>query len=708
MYMEHSILMLFFFLIQRQLIVLGTVEERICRTEECLTAAKRILLNMNASVSPCEDFYEFSCGGFVKRVQIPDNKNEISSFSLVHDKLFELIKDILELDSIENEPKSFYLARNYYKACMNKSAIESLGLKPMEKVIKDLGGWPLRQGKSWNESSYLWYDKLRILRGKGLPINQFFSLNVGSDLKNHTRLRISLDQPGFNLHSAYLKKGDADEGVKAYFNYMVEIALLFGGKFNASMDEMFEVLKFENKLANITIPNEQRRNLSKMYHVMTIEELSQMDPSTPWLDCINNILRVTKVNVTQEIIVYSPSYFKDFAMLIRKTPIRVQANFLIWSVISSSMSYLNEEARHIQFKYIQKLTGAKTMSERWKTCVGETKSRLGIHIGSMYVRQYFPEKAKTAAQSIVSYIKKEFEKLLRQNKWSDEETKAKALKKVKAMHENIGYPNEILNNTVIDILYEGLDLGESTYFENVHSLFKWTMDYVFFKIENEIKSYDWTDLVTPTVVNAFYNPLTNSINIPAGILQGNFFSLHRPNYLNFGAIGMAIGHEITHGFDDTGRQFNFEGDLFDWWNPSTKLKFINKTKCIIEEYGDFAYPKLNTTVNGVNTLGENIADNGGLKVAYRAYASWLNQTSFPEPLLPGLNFTEKQLFWISNANLWCTKIRAKTLEQKIRRDVHTPAMFRVLGAFSNMVKFAEDFQCPIGSPMNPKIKCEVW
>ncbi|CAB4062691.1 MMEL1 [Lepeophtheirus salmonis] len=630
-YMEHSILMLFFFLIQRQLIVLGTVEERICRTEECLTAAKRILLNMNASVSPCEDFYEFSCGGFVKRVQIPDNKNEISSFSLVHDKLFELIKDILELDSIENEPKSFYLARNYYKACMNKSAIESLGLKPMEKVIKDLGGWPLRQGKSWNESSYLWYDKLRILRGKGLPINQFFSLNVGSDLKNHTRLRISLDQPGFNLHSAYLKKGDADEGVK--------VSLLFGGKFNASMDEMFEVLKFENKLANITIPNEQRRNLSKMYHVMTIEELSQMDPSTRWLDCINNILRVTKVNVTQEIIVYSPSYFKDFAMLIRKTPIRVQANFLIWSVISSSMSYLNEEARHIQFKYIQKLTGAKTMSERWKTCVGETKSRLGIHIGSMYVRQYFPEKAKTAAQSIMR------------------KQKAKALKK--------GW---ILGNPLISkmcIVY-----------------FKWTMDYVFLKIENEIKSYDWTDLVTPTVVNAFYNPLTNSINIPAGILQGNFFSLHRPNYLNFGAIGMAIGHEITHGFDDTGRQFNFEGDLFDWWNPSTKLKFINKTKCIIEEYGDFAYPKLNTTVN----------------VAYRAYASWLNQTSFPEPLLPGLNFTEKQLFWISNANLWCTKIRGKTLEQKIRRDVHTPAMFRVLGAFSNMVKFAEDFQCPIGSP----------
>jgi len=226
----------------------------------------------------------------------------------------------------------------------------------------------------------------------------------------------------------------------------------------------------------------------------------------------------------------------------------------------------------------------------------------------------------------------------------------------------------------------------------------------------KVNKTDWVRHGNPAVVNAFYSPLENSIQFPAGILQGVFFGSGRPKYLNYGAIGWVIGHEITHGFDDQGRQFDKEGNLRNWWHPDTSSRYLNKAECIIGQYSNYNFPELdNLPVNGINTQGENIADNGGIKEAYRAYNKWV-QNNGQEPLLPGLNYTQRQMFWLSGANVWCSKARPQALKLSVLTGAHSPDKFRVQGTFSNMAGFSRDWGCPAGSNMNPakQDKCKVW
>ncbi|GAB6031348.1 NEDD8 protease Nep2 [Chamberlinius hualienensis] len=225
--------------------------------------------------------------------------------------------------------------------------------------------------------------------------------------------------------------------------------------------------------------------------------------------------------------------------------------------------------------------------------------------------------------------------------------------------------------------------------------------------ENRVSIQKWQDIGAVAIVNAYYSPSQNLIMFPAGILQGVFFGSDRPKYINYGAIGFVIGHEITHGFDDQGRQFDEIGNLKGWWESETDMKFQNKTKCIIDQYSQYNMPEVNMTINGINTQGENIADNGGVKEAYQAYQKWVLNNG-EEDLLPGLNITQLQAFWMSFANVWCSKTRPEAMILRILTGVHSPQKFRVNGVVSNSPQFANDFNCPVGSPMNPEHKCVVW
>jgi len=246
------------------------------------------------------------------------------------------------------------------------------------------------------------------------------------------------------------------------------------------------------------------------------------------------------------------------------------------------------------------------------------------------------------------------------------------------------------------------------HFQNGIEIGKWSTAYVWSKMREKVDKTDWKRHDTPAIVNAFYSPIENSIQFPAGILQGNFFGSDRPAYMNYGGIGWVIGHEITHGFDDSGRQFNGNGNLAQWWQPEAEENYLAKAQCIIWQYGNYTAESINVNLNGINTQGENIADNGGIKEAYKAYGSWVKRNG-QEPRLPGFSkFSPKQMFWISAGNTWCSKYRDFALERRIRTGAHSPGPFRVKGPFSNSPDFARDFQCPLGSQMNPVKKCEVW
>jgi membrane metallo-endopeptidase-like protein 1 len=276
------------------------------------------------------------------------------------------------------------------------------------------------------------------------------------------------------------------------------------------------------------------------------------------------------------------------------------------------------------------------------------------------------------------------------------------------MTSHIAYPDELLDDSKLNAFYENLEVNDNDYYTSVLNLTKFGTDYSFSKLRQPVNKSDWITHSKTAIVNAFYSAIENSIQFPAGILQGAFFSSDRPRYMNYGAIGFVIGHEITHGFDDQGRQFDKQGNLVDWWAEETKKRYLEKALCIIKQYGNYTAHEVGLKLNGINTQGENIADNGGVKEAYYAYNVWTKRHGV-EPRLPGLqDYTPQQMFWISAANVWCSKYRPETLKNRITTGFHSPGRFRIIGPFSNLEDFSNDFRCPLGSNMNPVKKCQVW
>merc|ERR1719412_1402680 len=437
--------------------------------------------------------------------------------------------------------------------------------------------------------------------------------------------------------------------------------------------------------------------------------MSSIADIVDWTSYVNNVLTedLLQVDSNERVVVSTPDYLRNFTSIINSEPKRNVANYMLWRAARASIGFLNKDARDIIEEYSRNVTGKKATTPRWKSCVGSASGSFSAAVGKMYVIKHFKEGAKESVLEMVNDIKEEFRNIFNQIDWMDAETRERAHLKLDAIKDYIGYPEEILVNSNLEDLYQGLEISPTNYFQNGINMSIWSTDYHWKKLREKVDKTDWKRHAYPAVVNAFYSSIENSIQFPAGILQGIFFSKDRPSYMNYGSIGWVIGHEITHGFDDQGRQYNSDGNLENWWEFETFAKFLNKTRCIIEQYGSYRVEDLDLNLNGITTQGENIADNGGIKEAYRAYEKW-TQRHGQEDILPGLNMNQKQLFWLSAANVWCSKYRPKALERRIRTGAHSPGMFRVKGPFSNSREFARDFNCPLGSTYNPANKCEVW
>ncbi|KAH8340769.1 hypothetical protein KR059_006680, partial [Drosophila kikkawai] len=693
-----------------------------CLTQECIHTASTVLRKMKPEVEPCDNFYEFACGTYLEEENIPDDKVSISTFSVISDKLQEQLKDIITAERPETEPKHFRLPNLLYKACMNKTLIENLGAEPIKRVAEKLGGWPLIKGESWNaDDSWTWQEQVKKFRAAGFSMDYIIDFSIGVDLQNSTKRLIDLDQSALALSREYLVKGFNETLVTAYYEYMVDVAVLFGADKEKAKTELLTSLEFEIALANISWPNEKRRNSSELYNLRTPAQLQAAYPYVQWVDYMNALLPEGLNVADDEMINLSvPSFFEDLGKLLAKTPKRVIANYMFWRIHGFSVGFLSEEFRKRQLQYATALSGRQEQEARWKECVDIATGRLvcwsgchgsvlglGISVGSLYVRKHFHKDSKANALEMVNDIRNVFNDILDEVIWMDAKTKKEAKEKLHSMATHIGYPDEMLDNEKLATYYAKLDIDPDKYFESFLGMNIFGTDYSFNKLRLPVNKTDWVRHARPAIVNAFYSSLENSIQFPAGILQGHFFNAQRPKYMNFGAIGYVIGHEITHGFDDQGRQFDVKGNLRDWWQPDTQKAYLAKAKCIIEQYGNYTEKATGLNLNGINTQGENIADNGGVKESYIAYRRWA-QKHGPEKKLPGLDYTPEQMFWVAAGQTWCAKYRKESLKMRITTGVHSPSEFRVLGSLSNMKDFAKDFQCPDGSPMNPVQKCEVW
>ncbi|CAL4164070.1 unnamed protein product, partial [Meganyctiphanes norvegica] len=350
----------------------------------------------------------------------------------------------------------------------------------------------------------------------------------------------------------------------------------------------------------ITLPPTERLNYTKIYNKMSLYDLIKLSPEIPWMEYTNTIMQpMFSIQATEPIGVWATDFLKKIGILINKTPKRTQANYIMWHVVMRSVPYLNQAARNVKLQYDKKLRGVKKQLPKWKKCVEkivDDEGRLRIAIAAPYVRKYFKEDAKHAADEMVTYIQEEFDNILHNIEWMDDATRQRALKKSDSMYSSIAYPPELLDDSKIHEYYDGLIINKGDFLQQNLNMSKFGVHSNLKELRDEVDKKDWREYAKAAQVNAYYNSLSNAIMFPAGILQGVYFNADRPMYQNFGGIGFVIGHEITHGFDNTGKQFDANGNLRNWWEKETEKKYYEKARCIIEQYGNFTVPELGLNV----------------------------------------------------------------------------------------------------------------
>uniref|UniRef100_A0A8C4DZD1 Membrane metallo-endopeptidase-like 1 n=1 Tax=Dicentrarchus labrax TaxID=13489 RepID=A0A8C4DZD1_DICLA len=617
--------------------------DSVCTTADCVTAAARLLQNMDKSVKPCDNFYQYACGGWLERHVIPETSSRHSVFDILRDKLEIVLKGVLEMEN-EQDRDAIRKAKILYNSCMNESLIEQRDSQPLLRLIDCIGDWPVASD-DWNtttEDAWSLEDTLATLTAR-FHKKVLLDMYVWTDDRDSRRHIIYIDQPGLGMPSRdyYFNDGNYK---KAYLHFMVSIAKITREDRNLTQDddrvweEMMQVLELETDIANATSPAEERQDVTVLYNKMTLGELQ------------------------------------------------------------STFSF-----------NVRTLYGTTVEDAWWRECVRYVQSSMENAVGALYVRETFAGESKQMVSDLIGKIQKAYVETLEELSWMDAPSKEKAREKAMAIKEHIGYPDHILQETnqKLDQEYAHLNFSEEHYFENILENLKSEAHKSLKKLREPVDPNLW--IIGAAVVNAFYSPNRNQIVFPAGILQPPFFSKQQHQALNFGGIGMpkptnAVYHSLSFNNDNNKN----DGNMLNWWSNYSAEHFKEQSQCMVQQYGNFNWKLAGgQNVSGISTLGENIADNGGVRQAYKAYLKWVKMVG-EEPRLPGLDMDHKQLFFLNFAQVWCGAYRPEYASQSIKTDSHSPLEYRVLGSLQNFEAFSEAFQCQKGSPMNPELKCRVW
>nr|XP_022340096.1 endothelin-converting enzyme homolog isoform X2 [Crassostrea virginica] len=678
----------------------------VCVTPACVTVAASIYNAMDTTADPCNDFYQYACGGWVDSHPIPSGHSRWGTFNVLWQENQIVMKKVIEKPLNKSSSLAELKAQKYYKSCMDQNkTIEKLGAKPAMEFLTGIGTWPLlTESKSLDIQGIL--EKI-----KAYGIGALFVFWVGVDDRNSTANILQIDQGGLGLPERQYYLNESDRKVlNAYLEYMTKVGVLMGGEENMTRKHMQNVIAFETELANITVPSEDRRDEEKIYHKISISDLQNMAPFIDWMKFFGKMMSVTNITLTADepIVSFSSDFLRKMSALVTdklrtEEGRRTLHNYLLWHVVSSLTSYLSKPFRNAKKILTEALSGTTGGEDLWRYCITDTDDVVGMALGAMFVREAFKGDSKEKAEKMVNEIKDAFKKNLPNLSWMDDETRQAAREKASAVIDLIGFPSYINNHTLLNKEYEDLNVTSEEYFQNNIRNMLFVVKKDLQTLRSKPKKNEWE--MTPPTVNAYYTPTKNEIVFPAGILQAPFYDIEFPKSLNFGAMGVVMGHELTHGFDDQGREFDKYGNLHPWWNNQSIINFQSRAQCITDQYSQ--YKLGDNHVKGKQTLGENIADNGGLKAAYHAYNYWLSQNGEEKPL-PALNLSHKQLFFLGFAQVWCSTSTKEADHLQILTDPHSPAIYRVIGTLSNSKEFAELYNCPVNSRMNPEKKCEVW
>jgi putative endopeptidase len=626
--------------------------------------------NMETTIKPGDDFYTYANGNWLKSNPIPADKNSKDAFDELFERSRENIREIIIDAASANESVPGSNKQKigvFYKSGMDTVKIGEQGIKPLKVFFDKI-------------ESIKTIDDVQLTGAffQSYAISPFFYLFSNQDSKNSNNVIAQCYQAGLGLpeRDYYFNNDESTKRIRE--KYQIHLTKMFEllkdepvvAEKNAST-----VMSIETQLAKASFTNIENQDPQKTYNKLDIEGLNKLSQNIKWAAYFAQ----TGYPDLKEINIYQPGFFKELGNMMKSVSVEDWKTFLRWQLINNTANYLSKDFQDQNFDfYYTTLSGQEKMEPRWKLVLDATSGSLGEAIGQLYVEKYFPPVAKERMIALVMNLKVSLKQRIENLAWMGPQTKLEAEAKLDSMRVKVGYPNKWRD-------YSALEITSDSYVMNILNSLAFEFRFTMNKIGKPVDREEWG--MTPQTVNAGYDPNKNEIVFPAGILQPPFFNLDADDAVNYGAIGMVIGHEMTHGFDNQGRQYDKVGNLRDWWTKEDSKSFEDHTAKLIDQYNK--YEVLDSTfINGKLTLGENIADLGGATIAFNAYKLSLEGKAAPNPISGYTNF---QRFFLSFAQIWRTNMRDQELRKRVKTDVHSPAKVRINGVVYNMPEFYEAF-----------------
>jgi putative endopeptidase len=644
--------------------------------------------NIDKAVDPCVDFYQYACGNWMKNSEIPADRASWASFTELDERNLDTERGILEKAESGGASRTAVDQKigDLYGSCMDEKTANAKGLGPLKPELDRVA--------AVKDKGALFDEIAHVHLGGPSPLFNFYS---NSDLHNADMVIAYIDQGGLSLPDRdYYIKDDARmvDMRKHFVDYVTEVFTLGGQSSEQAAESAKVVLRIETALAKDSMDRTLRRDPKTRDHKMTRDEAVALAPDF----YLNRFFAGVGAPSFTELNVGNPEFFKQVNGVIESEPLDALKTYVSWQVLRNAAPWLSQPFVEANFKMRQALTGQKQIQDRWKRCVDLTNSALGEALGQRYVELTFGADGKQRMLKMVDALEKSLNEDIEKLSWMSDETRKQATVKLEAIRNKIGYPDVYRDYSSVVIKSDDLwgNVARTEEFESKRQIAK---------IGKPLDRKEWG--MTPPTVNAYYSPAYNEIVFPAGILQPPFFDKAMDDAVNFGGIGLVIGHELTHGFDDQGRKYDPKGNLHDWWTEQDGKEFEKRVSCVADEYSNFVAVD-DLKLNGRLTLGENTADNGGARIALIALEHMIadDKTGKEGQKIDG--YTPEQRFFLGFGRVWCEKRRPEYERMQVTTNPHSPGRYRVNGVVQNMPEFQKAWGCKAGQPMVAENACHVW